>query len=248
MSATVSMIDAQRISKFYGAFVAVQDMTFSIPARQVVALLGPNGAGKSTMMKILSGYLAPSEGTATIAGHDVQRDRMAAAARVGYLPENGPLYHDMTPLEHLRFFGEARGLAPARLKDRIDAVVQQCSLEYIVEKPVGKLSKGLRQRVCLSLALLHDPEVLIVDEPTAGLDPNQVRQLRNQIAELRKTKTMLISTHILSEVMAVADRVILINNGRLIFDGTPDNLTKGGSPEEAFYRMTRDATAQAALG
>ena len=235
------MIDAQAISKFYGAFVAVQDISFSIRAGQVVALLGPNGAGKSTMMKILTGYLAPSEGRATIAGHDVQRDRMTAAAQVGYLPENGPLYHDMTPIELLRFFGEARGLAPSRLKDRINVVIQQCSLQDIIEKPVGKLSKGLRQRVGLSLALLHDPEVLIVDEPTAGLDPNQVRQFRNQIAELRKTKTLLISTHILSEVMAVADRVILINNGRLIFDGKPAELTAGGSPEEAFYRLTRGA-------
>ena len=180
------MIDAKEISKFYGPFVAVQDISFQIPSRQVVAMLGPNGAGKSTLMKILTGYLAPSGGTAAIAGHDVQRDRLAAAAHVGYLPENGPLYSDMTALELLRFFGEARGLSRGRLKDRVEAVAEQCSIRDILEKPVGKLSKGLRQRVGLSVALLHDPDVLIVDEPTAGLDPNQVRHFREQIAELQK--------------------------------------------------------------
>jgi ABC-2 type transport system ATP-binding protein len=235
------MIEARMVSKFYGAFVAVQDISFRIMARQVVALLGPNGAGKTTMMKILTGYLAPSAGSATIAGYDVQRERMAAAAQVGYLPENGPLYLDMTPLELLRFFGEARGLTQGRLRDRVEAVVEQCGLQHIVEKPIGKLSKGLRQRVSLAQALLHDPEVLIVDEPTAGLDPNQVRQFRDEIAALRLTKTMLISTHILSEVMAVADRVILINNGRLILDGRPAELMTDGSPENTFYRLTRGA-------
>jgi ABC-2 type transport system ATP-binding protein len=243
-----AMIHADEISKFYGPFVAVQDISFQIPSGQVVAMLGPNGAGKSTLMKILTGYLAPSDGTAAIAGHDVQRDRFAASAHVGYLPENGPLYSDMTALELLRFFGEARGLSPGRLKDRIEAVAEQCSIRDILEKPVGKLSKGLRQRVGLSVALLHDPDVLIVDEPTAGLDPNQVRHFREQIADLRKTKTMLISTHMLSEVMAIADRVILINNGRMVFDGKPADLTTGGSPEETFYRWTRDGASQPDIG
>ena len=240
------MIEAQAVSKFYGAFVAVQDISFRIPAHQVVAMLGPNGAGKTTMMKILTGYLAPSEGTARIAGYDVQRERIAAAAQVGYLPENGPLYGDMTALELLRFFGEARGLSAMQMRNRMEAVIQQCSLEHILEKRIGKLSKGLRQRVGLSIALLHDPQVLIVDEPTAGLDPNQVRQFRGLIAELRQSKTLLISTHILSEVMTVADRVLLINNGRMIFDGVPAELAAGGvSPEEAFYRRTQSVAFSA---
>ncbi len=240
------MIEAQAVSKFYGAFVAVRDISFRIPANQVVAMLGPNGAGKTTMMKILTGYLAPSEGTARIAGYDVQRERIAAAAQVGYLPENGPLYGDMTALELLRFFGEARGLSAMQMRNRMEAVIQQCSLEDILEKRIGKLSKGLRQRVGLSIALLHDPQVLIVDEPTAGLDPNQVRQFRGLIAELRQSKTLLISTHILSEVMTVADRVILINNGRMIFDGVPAELAAGGvSPEEAFYRRTQSVAFSA---
>jgi len=241
-----AMIEAQAVSKFYGAFVAVRDISFRIPANQVVAMLGPNGAGKTTMMKILTGYLAPSEGTARIAGYDVQRDRIAAAAQVGYLPENGPLYGDMTALELLRFFGEARGLSAMQMRNRMEAVIQQCSLEHILEKRIGKLSKGQRQRVGLSIALLHDPQVLIVDEPTAGLDPNQVRQFRGLIAELRQAKTLLISTHILSEVMTVADRVILINNGRMIFDGVPAELAAGGvSPEEAFYRRTQSVAFSA---
>jgi gliding motility-associated transport system ATP-binding protein len=239
-------IEAQAVSKFYGAFVAVQDISFRIPANQVVAMLGPNGAGKTTMMKILTGYLAPSEGTARIAGYDVQRERIAAAAQVGYLPENGPLYGDMTALELLRFFGEARGLSAMQMRNRMEAVIQQCSLDHILEKRIGKLSKGLRQRVGLSIALLHDPQVLIVDEPTAGLDPNQVRQFRGLIAKLRQNKTLLISTHILSEVMTVADRVILINNGRMIFDGVPAELAAGGvSPEEAFYRRTQSVAFSA---
>ena len=239
------MIEAQAVSKFYGAFVAVRDISFRIPANQVVAMLGLNGAGKTTMMKILTGYLAPSDGTARIAGYDVQRERIAAAAQVD-ICRNGPLYGDMTALELLRFFGEARGLSAIQMRNRMEAVIQQCSLEHILEKRIGKLSKGLRQRVGLSIALLHDPQVLIVDEPTAGLDPNQVRQFRGLIAELRQTKTLLISTHILSEVMTVADRVILINNGRMIFDGVPAELAAGGvSPEEAFYRRTQSVAFSA---
>lgn len=231
-------IEARALGKFYGSFVALRDLSFAIPKGQIVALLGPNGAGKTTTMKILTGYLAPSEGSASVAGLDVQRDRLAAAARVGYLPENGPLYPDLTPLELLRFFGEARGLSRTALKERLDAVVTQCELQLIVEKPIGKLSKGLRQRVGLAQALLHDPEVLIMDEPTAGLDPNQIRRFRAHIQELRRSKTLLVSTHILQEVDAVADHVLLLHNGRLVFDGTPSELGEGGSLERPFYRLT----------
>src|SRR5713101_6678063 len=165
------IIDVRRLSKYYGPFVAVQDISFSIAQGQVVALLGPNGAGKTTLMRILTGYLAPSEGTARVSGYDVQRDRIAIAAQVGYLPENGPLYFDMTPLEMLRFFGEARGMLAARIAERINVVADGCDIRLILDKPIGKLSKGLRQRVCLAQALLHDPAVLIMDEPTSGLDP-----------------------------------------------------------------------------
>ena len=235
---TPVMIEANGLSKYYGSFVAVQDISFSIPQGQVVAFLGPNGAGKTTMMRMLTGYLAPSAGDAAIAGHDVRRDRIAASRRLGYLPENGPMYPDMTPLELLRFFGEARRMPPAELKERIDAVVDLCALALVTEKPIGKLSRGYRQRVGMAQALLHDPDVLIMDEPTAGLDPNQIRQFRENIQRLGRTRTLLISTHILHEADAAADRVLLVNNGRLVFDGPVEELKENGSLEQPFYRLT----------
>lgn len=240
------MIETKGLSKYYGPFVAIKDITFSIPQGQIVAFLGPNGAGKTTTMKILSGYLAPSEGQAFIAGLDVLKDRLEIAKRLGYLPENGPLYQDMTPLESLKFFAEARGLEPEETQKRIEMVTEQTGLHEILEKPIDKLSKGYRQRVGLAQSLLHDPEVLIMDEPTLGLDPNQVREFRKNIKELTASKTILLSTHILQEVEAVADRVILIHNGRLSFDGTPDELKEDGSLEKPFYRLTDRGRTEAA--
>lgn len=242
-----AMIDARGLSKYYGPFVAVHDATFSIPQGQVVAFLGPNGAGKTTLMRMLTGFLAPSAGHAAICGFDVREQRIEAAKRLGYLPENGPLYPDMTPLELLRFFGEAREIAPRTLEDRIESVVGICALELVLEKPVGKLSKGYKQRVGLAQALLHDPDVLIMDEPTAGLDPNQIKQFRDNMQRLGRTKTLLISTHILQEVEAVADRVLLIHNGRLVFDGALADLEENGSLDEPFYRLTREPS-DAAVG
>jgi ABC-2 type transport system ATP-binding protein len=232
------MIEARGLTKYFGPFVAIKDISFSIPEGQIVAFLGPNGAGKSTTMKILSGYLAPSAGSASIAGFDVRTERLRASHRLGYLPENGPLYNDMTPLELLGFFGEARGMPARRMRERVDVVVEQCALREVLEKPIGKLSRGYRQRVGLAQALLHDPEVLVMDEPTAGLDPNQIRDFRDNIKVLGMTKTVLISTHILQEVDAVADRVLLVNDGQLLFDGAPDDLREGGSLEQPFYRLT----------
>ena len=245
-AAPAAMIDARGLSKYYGPFVAVHDATFSIPQGQVVAFLGPNGAGKTTLMRMLTGFLAPSAGRAAICGFDVREQRIEAAKRLGYLPENGPLYPDMTPLELLRFFGEAREIAPRTLEDRIESVVGICALELVLEKPVGKLSKGYKQRVGLAQALLHDPDVLIMDEPTAGLDPNQIKQFRDNMQRLGRTKTLLISTHILQEVEAVADRVLLIHNGRLVFDGALADLEENGSLDEPFYRLTREPSDAAA--
>ena len=242
-----AMIDARGLSKYYGPFVAVHDATFSIPQGQVVAFLGPNGAGKTTLMRMLTGFLAPSAGHAAICGFDVREQRIEAAKRLGYLPENGPLYPDMTPLELLRFFGEAREIAPRTLEDRIESVVGICALDLVLEKPIGKLSKGYKQRVGLAQALLHDPDVLIMDEPTAGLDPNQIKQFRDNMQRLGRTKTLLISTHILQEVEAVADRVLLIHNGRLVFDGALADLEENGSLDEPFYRLTREPS-DAAVG
>ena len=235
-----SIVDAHRLSRHYGPFVAVHEVSFTIPQGQIVALLGPNGAGKTTIMRMLTGYLAPSRGTASVSGYDVQRDRLAVAAGIGYLPENGPLYFDMTPLEVLRFFGEARGLPRARLRERIDAVAEHCDIRPILDKPIGKLSKGLRQRVGMAQALLHDPPVLIMDEPTAGLDPIQIRHFRTHVRELGRQKTLLVSTHILQEVDAIADRVLVMHKGRLVFDGTPKDLGDHDSLEQHFYELTHD--------
>ena len=232
------MIEAKGLSKFYGPFVAIKDMTFAIPEGQIEAFLGPNGAGKSTTMKILSGYLAASEGSAAIGGLDVRTNRLEASKRLGYLPENGPLYQSMTPLELLEFFAEARSLDGDFVERQLKKVIKQCSLELILEKPIDKLSRGNKQRVGLAQALLHDPEVLIMDEPTSGLDPNQIREFRHNIRELGQTKTILLSTHILQEAEAVADRVLLVHNGRLAFDGSPEDLKKNGSLEETFYELT----------
>lgn len=236
------MIEAANLCKYYGSFSAIENLSFRIHAGEVVAFLGPNGAGKSTTMKILTGYVAPSEGQARIAGMDVATDRIKAAEKIGYLPENGPLYPEMTPRDLLRFFSEARGLGRGRrFRERLDAVTHDCSLDEILYKPIGKLSKGQRQRVGMAQALLHDPEILILDEPTTGLDPNQVRQVRENIRKLGQTRTLLLSTHLLQEVDAVATRVLMVSGGRLVFDGTPAELRARGAGEnmdEAFHALT----------
>lgn len=241
-SAGEPMIEAVGLSKFYGPFAACRDVTFSINKGEVAAFLGPNGAGKSTTMKLLTGYLAPSTGTARIAGFNMATHRLQGAERLGYLPENGPLYPDMSPRSLLTFFGHARGMGNAELQRRLDTVVRTCHLEAVIGKPIGKLSKGYRQRVGVAQALLHDPDVLILDEPTAGLDPNQIREVRKMIRELGETKTILLSTHILQEVEAMCNRVIFINEGRLAFDGTPQELAaERDNLDERFNELSKGA-------
>ncbi len=234
-----AMIEAEGLSKYYGRFAAIEDVSFQIHQGEVVAFLGPNGAGKSTTMKLLTGYLAPSKGTARIAGHDMFTDRLAGAERLGYLPENGPLYPGMTPRGLLNFFAAARGMP----KSRVEAAIRQCSLSAVVGKPIEKLSRGYRQRVGMAQVLLHEPDVLILDEPTAGLDPNQIHEVRDTIRQLGQTKTILLSTHILQEVEAMADRVVFIDEGRLVFDGPVAKLLGDGRPlEEHFRELTSPAT------
>ena len=241
-SAVASMIEARGLSKFYGPFAAVRDVSFTVPKGQVCAFLGPNGAGKSTTMRMLTGFLAPSAGTASIAGHDVADDRLGAAAALGYLPENGPLYHEMSPAGFLKYVGRARGMHGTLARSRCDYVRTVCGLGKVWGKPIGKLSRGYRQRVGMAQALLHDPEVLILDEPTGGLDPNQVAGVRELIAGLKaEGKTLLISTHILREVRAVCDRVLLIAAGRLVFDGAAGELADS---EEAMEARFRELTSQ----
>lgn len=218
------MIEADRLSKFYGIFAATRDVSFKVYRGEVVAFLGPNGAGKSTTMKMLTGYLSPSEGRAMIAGHDMSTDRLAGSRCLGYLPETGPLYPDMTPYSLLDFFAEARGMNKRTKLDRIAKVVELCSLGSVIYKPVAKLSKGYRQRVGMAQALIHEPDVLILDEPTSGLDPNQIRGVRETMRRLGREKTILLSTHILQEVAAMADRVILVNEGRKVYDGLLEDI------------------------
>jgi ABC-2 type transport system ATP-binding protein len=239
-----AMIQAEGLSKYYGEFAAVADVSFEIARGEVVAFLGPNGAGKSTTMKLLTGYLAPSAGRARIAGHDMASDRLAGAARLGYLPENGPLYPDMTPRGLLEFFADARGMTGDRKQSRIAEMIKLCDLGSVIGKPIGKLSKGFRQRVGMAQALLHEPDVLILDEPTAGLDPNQIQQVRDIIRQLGQEKTILLSTHILQEVQAVADRVLFVSEGRLVFDGPTGELAaEGKSLDDRFRELTGAAAS-----
>lgn len=243
-----AMIEAVGLTKYFGDFAAIEDVTFQVHRGEVVAFLGPNGAGKSTTMKVLTGYLAPSAGTARVAGHDMSTDRLDGAAKLGYLPENGPLYPDMSPRSLLNFFASARGLAGRHKRDRIDAVVELCALGSVIGKPIGKLSRGYRQRVGMAQVLLHEPEVLIMDEPTAGLDPNQIHDVRETIRKLGQSKTILLSTHILQEVEAMAQRVLFIDEGRLVYDGTIQDLIAGGKHlDERFRELTGAGTAAATV-
>ena len=193
------MIEADGLSKFYGIFAATREVSFKVYKGEVVAFLGPNGAGKSTTMKILTGYLSPSQGVARIAGFDMNTDRLAGSRKLGYLPETGPLYPEMTPYSLLDFFAEARGMNKATKRYRIEKAVDLCALSSVIYKPISKLSKGYRQRVGMAQALIHEPDVLILDEPTSGLDPNQIRGVRQTMKRLGQEKTILLSTHILQE-------------------------------------------------
>ncbi|HUT10985.1 MAG TPA: ATP-binding cassette domain-containing protein [Thermoguttaceae bacterium] len=231
------MIEALGLTKYFGSFAAIRDVSFQVRQGEVVAFLGPNGAGKSTTMKLLTGYLAPSAGRARIAGHDMAADRLAGSARLGYLPENGPLYADMSPRSLLRFFARARGLSTVRTRQRIEAVVELCALGSVIGKPIGKLSRGYRQRVGMAQVLLHEPDVLILDEPTAGLDPNQIHEVRETIRKLGQKKTILLSTHILQEVEAMADRVLFIDEGRMVYDGAFRELTDDGVALDEHFRQ-----------
>lgn len=231
-------IRADRLSKIYGQFAALHDVSFEVRKGTVAAFLGPNGAGKSTTMKILTGFSSPTSGRAEVLGFDPSDadTRLELARRLGYLPESGPLYRDMTPQESLEFVSSIRKLD--RSAKRIDDVVSRCAIGEVLHKPIDKLSKGFRQRVGMAQALLHDPEVLILDEPTSGLDPLQIREVRALIRELGQEKTILLSTHILQEVEAVADDVVFVYNGKIVFTGSKDELVESGAIEERFYELT----------
>ena len=220
-----AIIEARGLRKDYGSTVAVRDVSFRIARGEVVGFLGPNGAGKSTTMKMLTGFLRPTSGAAVVGGIEVERDPLEARRRVGYLPENAPLYDDMMVVDFLGFVGELRGLSGERLHERLRTTCERCGLGSVLGKDIGQLSKGFRQRVGLAQALLHDPDVLILDEPTTGLDPNQIVEIRDLIRELGRDKTILLSTHILPEVQTTCGRAIIIHEGRLVADDATTALT-----------------------
>jgi ABC-2 type transport system ATP-binding protein len=220
------LIEVSELSKAYGARQAVDGITFSVPRGEVLGFLGPNGAGKSTTMRILTGYLSATSGSASIAGFDVFRDSLEVRRRVGYLPENNPLYNEMRVADYLRFCCRLRGVPARRRAARVDFAIESCGLTERRRDVIGRLSKGLRQRVGLAQAVVHDPELLILDEPTSGLDPAQTRETRDLIVELGRTHTVILSSHILPEVSATCERVVIINRGVLVADDRPENLAR----------------------
>jgi len=234
------MIEVRELRKAYGPIVAVDGISFKVALGDVLGFLGPNGAGKSTTMKMLSCFVAPDSGTATIAGHDILRDSVAVRRAVGYVAENAPAYEEMTVDSFLRFVCDARGIKGSARADAVDRIAETCAVTTVMHQPVGTLSKGFRRRVGLAQALIHDPGVLILDEPTDGLDPNQKHEVRQLIKGLAKKKCIVVSTHILEEVEAVCNRMIIIDAGRLLVDSTPSELRKreGGTLEEVFRKLT----------
>jgi len=222
------MIEVEGLRKHFGDHVAVDVISFSIGRGEVVGFLGPNGAGKSTTMKMLTGFISPTAGSTRVGGIDVLEDPVGARRKVGYLPEASPVYPEMQVQEYLDFVGRMRGLPQAERAAAIDRSVQLTGLNERRRQLVGTLSKGFKQRVGLAQAILHDPDILILDEPTSGLDPNQIVDIRSLIRELGRSKTVVLSTHILSEVQASCDRVLIINKGRLVADGPTDEITASG--------------------
>ncbi len=220
----LNMIHVENLSKDYGQVRAVRSVSFDVPRGQVLGFLGPNGAGKSTTMKILTGFLTATGGTASIAGFDVATQSLEVRRRVGYLPESNPLYMDMRVDDYLRFAAEVRGVRGAQRQQGIDRVVEACGLERVYRKDIHELSKGYKQRVGLAQAMIHNPEVLILDEPTSGLDPNQIIEIRDLIRHLGTERTVILSTHILQEVEASCDRILIISQGKLVADGTLADL------------------------
>lgn len=235
------MIEISHLTKRYGTFTAVNDISFNVQPGQVLGFLGPNGAGKSTTMKMITGFISPTSGRIRVCGHDVQTDPIAAKSRMGYLPEGAPSYAEMGVRAFLEFIADVRALRGELRHSRLDDVIGRLALESVLEQPIETLSKGFKRRVGLAQALLHDPQVLILDEPTDGLDPNQKHQVRALINQIAKDKIIVISTHILEEVDAVCNRAIIIANGRILADDTPQQLAArapSGRLDDVFREIT----------
>ena len=230
-----SMIEVKNLTKKFGANTVLDNINFSVKRGEILGFLGPNGAGKTTTMKIITSFWPPSGGDVEIDGIKVSKDSIATRRKIGYLPETVPLYDDMKVYEYLKFVAELRGISKDKVKKRIKEASEACGLSEMMRRPIEELSKGYRQRVGLAQAIMHNPDVLILDEPTTGLDPNQIAEIRSLIKKIGREKTVIFSTHILGEVSAVCDRVIIINNGRIVGEGTPDELVKKAGAKEVIY-------------
>lgn len=240
------MIEIRNLTKRFGSFTAVDDLSFEVKPGEVLGFLGPNGAGKSTTMKMVTGFLPPTHGTATVCGHDILEAPAQAKSSIGYLPEGAPLYPDMTPRQMMKFVGAARGMGGGRLRERMKVVTDLVDLHGVLGQRIETLSKGFKRRVGLALAILHDPQVLVLDEPTDGLDPNQKHQVRELIRSMSEGKVIVLSTHILEEVEAVCSRAIIVSKGKLRFDGTPAELREQSRYAGAVEVTVGAADAQAA--
>jgi ABC-2 type transport system ATP-binding protein len=230
------MLEIRHLVKYFGPIKAVDDVSFTVPRGEVLGFLGPNGAGKSTTMKMITGFLAPTAGTAVVCGHDILKQPVAAKKCIGYLPEGAPAYPDMTPADFLDFIAHIRGFSGDEAKRRIGRVVEMIRIAEVLHQPIETLSKGFKRRVGVAQALLHDPSVVILDEPTDGLDPNQKYEMRKIITAMRPEKAIVISTHLLEEVEAVCSRAIIIAHGRILADGTPAQLAER-SPHHNAVRL-----------
>lgn len=229
------MVEIKNLTKKFGSNVALDNVSFSVKRGEVLGFLGPNGAGKTTTMKIITSFWAPTEGVVEVDGLDVAENSLAVRKKIGYLPETVPLYDDMRVYEYLKFVAEIRGLEKENMRQRIKEVIKICGLSKVARQPIEELSKGYRQRVGLAQAIMHNPDILILDEPTTGLDPNQIAEIRNLIKELGKEKTVILSTHILGEVSATCGRVVIINNGKIAGEGSPDELIAKAGGKEIIY-------------
>ena len=243
------MIEVRHLSKRFGRTVAVNDVSFDVKKGEVLGFLGPNGAGKTTTMRILTCYLAPDSGSASVAGYDVFDDSLEVRRRVGYLPESAPLYQDMDVTSYLGFVAEVRGIPREDRRHRINAMIDVCGLGSVIGRGVAELSKGYKQRVGLAQTLIHDPEFLVLDEPTTGLDPSQIIEIRELIKEIGKERTVILSTHILPEVEATCSRVIIINEGSLVASGTPEELHSAAGGEDTIHVSIKgEGAVESALG
>jgi len=234
------MIEVEGLTKRYGDFTAIENISFRVNKGEIVAFLGPNGAGKTTTMRVITGFLPATEGTVNVSGFDVFEKPMEVKKRIGYLPEHPPVYTEMTVGEYLQFVAKIKGVPRAERSNAMDRVLNRCGLKDMQETLIGKMSKGYKQRVGLAQAMIHDPEVLILDEPTIGLDPKQIIEIRDLIKSLSGEHTIILSTHILQEVMMICQRVLIIHQGRIVADDTLENLTAQETLESVFLKHTTE--------